>query len=120
MPLFDRAVPTYLLRDRRQTNGEVMVGRREKFADLSQKIFVVGNQSPLGPALRAVAEGVKCGAAQEFEFHEHSENRQYPWSERDFSRFTGCRIAPRQQRRCQMEFEAQLVAVETRLYAIEE
>src|SRR5262245_19740776 len=112
MPLFDGSVSTNFLGYRCQAHGKAMIGGREKFADFPKKVFVVRNQATFGPPLLRVAEKVERGAAQELQLCEYPEYRQHPGAKRHLSWFPRRRVAPRQQGRGQVEFEAQLVAVE--------
>src|SRR5262249_6490648 len=85
----DVAEPADFLRDRRKADRKVVVLRREPGQNLLEHGLVVGDQRPLGPALRAVTEDVEGSAAQAFELGEEPEESKDPRPERDLARTAG-------------------------------
>src|SRR5262245_9716426 len=94
-----------LLRDRREADREVMVLGRELAEHLVEHRFIVADELALGAALLGAAERIEAGAAQELELREQAEGAQHPRAEGHLARLACGGIAPRQQRRREMERE---------------
>src|ERR1700724_3238834 len=112
MPHLDVAETADLLRDRRDGDRQMVVVGIELGQELRQGRLVVGDELALGAALGPVAERIEGGATQELEPHQQPEQRQQPRPEGDLARQPGAAIAPRQERRGEMELEAQAIAIE--------
>src|SRR6202043_3700148 len=107
MPHLDVAETADLLRDRRDGDRQMVVVGIELLQQLRQGRLVVGDELALGAALGPIAERIERGAAQELEAHEQPEALPQPRPEGDLARLSGAAIAPRQERRGEMELEAQ-------------
>ena len=74
--------------------------------------LVVGDQLALGLALLANSRTVERRAAQELQLRQQPERAHHPRPEAHLARLAGRRIAAREQRRREMELEAQVLAAE--------
>src|SRR5215831_20347709 len=112
MTQFDVAEAANFFRNNGKADRKVMVLRRQICKYLLEHRLVVVNQLSLGATLERVAERIERGAPQEFHFCQQPKRRKDPGPEAHLARQAGGLVASRQQRRRQMKFITQLLAIE--------
>src|SRR5215470_12146833 len=100
------------LRNGGEAYREMMVLRGQMGEDLIQHSPIIGDQLALGAAFERIAERIEARAAQEFHLRQQPKSWKHPRAETHLTRQTGRLVAARKQRRREMEFEPQIIAIE--------
>src|SRR5580658_8891058 len=108
-----------LLRDARELDGDAVVLGREAGDELVHQRFVLRDETALDAALLAPAEGIERCEAQKLELREQAEGRHHPGTVAALLLVTGQGIALCQQRRRQMELEAEIAVELLREFLLE-
>jgi hypothetical protein len=104
----DVAKAADLLRHSGEFHRNGVIGGGKLLQDLRHDRLVLGDQAPLQPALRAVAERVERRAAQPLEPGQLAHDRQHPRAVGLLSGPPGRRIPPGEERRRQVDLERRL------------
>src|SRR3984893_4792659 len=98
----------HLFGQARDLDRERVVVVVERRRDLAQNLLLARNQQPLLSSLGGAAENIQWRAAHPAQPCQELEQLDHPSTADPLARHAGARVAPSEQRRRQMKFDAQL------------
>src|SRR5580693_10277679 len=105
MTILHVPVAANALRPLRDHDRRVMAVRGQLGRYPPDHRFIVRDQPPLASPLPAAPERIGPASPQDLAVRQQAEQRQHPRAEGLLALFTGARIAPREQRRGEVELE---------------